>query len=183
MTNDELTKLLQSLGWKTARAGKDRYAIYDLEDRYVEIWYTFRDRADHQRVSFNRYMGINEFAEAIEIIESMPEGNYTFERDRDRMSYLFKEPQIQTKTVVAFCEDCIVWAKTVDIDARYEELCNLDPSTPGAAGSWHLAALAVQKKKEKLTGYLERFENGDRCGFVNYIKQDFIERALELATR
>jgi len=45
----------------------------------------------------------------------------------------------------------------------------------------HLAALAISGQSTQLADYLEHFKKSDNMRFVPYIKQDFIERALEAA--
>ena len=46
---------------------------------------------------------------------------------------------------------------------------------------YHLAALSILGDAERLNEYLIYFQNGNRLGFVPYITEDMIYRALNIS--
>jgi uncharacterized protein DUF6990 len=178
MNTNEVAKNFKALGWK-AKINIDRYAQMELEDRIVEIVFKVKNLVTYQTFETCHSISTYAFTEAVKKIDG-GESNSILKVDF-KNELRFKENKITGEHVKIACETALNWAKSVDIEQRYQELRELDPSTPGAAGSWHLAALALAGDAEKIKMYQTRFENGDRCGFVIYITKDYIDRALVLA--
>lgn len=63
----------------------------------------------------------------------------------------------------------------------FERLINTPTDSVGIVPAQHLAALALSKNFERLEFYLTSLQKGDRLGFVPYITEEYISRALEFA--
>lgn len=180
MNANDIAWVFKQLGW-TPRQDVDRYAEMNLSDRIVHVGFKVKDFTVYQKFESTHSLMTNDFTNAVKWIEG---GRKEF-NDRLKVGskdkVRFQEPEITRKHVEIACNRAIEWAMSVDIDQRYEELCNLDPSTPGAAGVWHLAGLALLGHVAKLKSYQASFEAGDRLGFVNYVTKDYIDRAVAVA--
>lgn len=180
MIADEAAKVFKQLGWKVQR-DVDRYAEKNLSDRTVHIGFKVKDFTIYQKFESTHSVMTKDFTNAIKKLEG---GRKEF-NDRLKVGskdkVRFQKPKITPKHIEIACDAAIEWAMSVDISERYEELCNIDPSTPGAAGVWHLAALGLMGRIDKLISYQAGFEAGDNCGFVPFITKDYIDRAVALA--
>ena len=76
--------------------------------------------------------------------------------------------------------EAVTWAKYQDIDKSLKYYAEAPTTWPGIAPLYHLAALVIQGNKERLEYYRQSFLNGDRLGFVPYITDEVIGRAVEL---
>jgi hypothetical protein len=94
-----------------------------------------------------------------------------------------KKPFITRDDVVKHSDEVVAWAKSCDIDAGLKTLRDLPTNSIGAMPARHLAALAEAGDVETLTRYRDSFASGDRLGFVPYITDEFITRALEFAMK
>lgn len=72
-----------------------------------------------------------------------------------------------------------MWAQEQDIEAGLKQYCKLPTNSKGNLPLHHLSALAITLQTVKLDEYLDNFKQGNKMTFSVYIKQDFIERALE----
>ncbi|TRD14767.1 DUF6990 domain-containing protein [Palleronia caenipelagi] len=180
MNAKEVAGVFTQLGW-TPKRDIDRYAEKETGDRVVRILFTIKDLDDFQKFEGSHSIRTETFTAAVKEIEG-GRGEYNdLLKVNFKNKVRFQEPEITRKHIEIACDKAIEWAMSVDIDQRYEELCSLDPATPGAAGVWHLAALALNQHTNKLLTYQKHFETGDRCGFVNFITKDYIDRAVILA--
>lgn len=83
---------------------------------------------------------------------------------------------------VRISTEVIQWAKKQSIDAGLLKYRKLPTSAVGTLPVMHLAALALAKDVAKLNYYLECFKAGNSLGFVPYITQEYIERAIKCAS-
>ncbi|MHA6044579.1 DUF6990 domain-containing protein, partial [Pseudomonas aeruginosa] len=83
--------------------------------------------------------------------------------------------------VVRLSQSAISWASAQDIEKGLAAYRALPTNSKGAMPLRHLAALAIAGDVSCLANYQFSFEQGDRLGFVPYITQDMIERALLIA--
>ena len=67
--------------------------------------------------------------------------------------------------------------------AGLQKYCAIPFDTKGIYPLYHLAALAVTGQIAQLEEYLNNFKKGNKMTFSHYIKQDYIERALEEAKK
>lgn len=182
MNARQVAEVFTQLDW-TPKRDIDRYAEKEADDRVVRMLFKVKDLGDFQKFEGSHSIRTDKFTAAVKEIEG-GRGEYNDLLKVDFMNRVrFQEPEITRKHIEIACDKAIEWAMSVDLDQRYEELCNLDPSTPGAAGVWHLAALALEQHTDKLLTYQKHFETGERCGFVNFITKDYIDRAVILAER
>lgn len=175
----DVVKTLKELGW-LPKLNLSRYAEKALSDRTANFSFRLNDLTVYQTFRANFSIKSKEFTRAVKTIEGRAEFNDLLKIDFHESLY-FEEVEITKKHIEIACERAIAWATCIDIDERYTELCEIDPSTPGAAGVWHLAALALKGRVDRLAAYQSRFETGDNCGFVNFITKDYIDRAVKLA--
>ena len=73
------------------------------------------------------------------------------------------------------------WALAQDLAAVKKRLRGLPTDSIGIKPLKHLSALAEAGEVETLRSYADAFARGDRLGFVPYITEDYIARALEIA--
>lgn len=181
MNIDEVVEIFKQAGW-TPKLRVDHYAEKEVDDRIVRILFKFKDLGVCQKFEASYSIKNAEFSSAVKEVEGgRSEYNDLLKVCKNKAR--FQGPKITREHIEMTCTSAIAWAMSVDISQRYEALCDLDPSTPGAAGVWHLAALALKKCTGKLTSYQVRFEAGDDCGFIPFITKTYIDRALELAQR
>ena len=70
------------------------------------------------------------------------------------------------------------WARSLNIESGLMVYRSLPTDSKGAMPLRHLAALAIAGDVERLDGYKKNFEMGDRLGFVPYITDGMIDRAV-----
>lgn len=83
--------------------------------------------------------------------------------------------------IVSISNELLEWAKQQNVEEGLSIFCNYPTDAVGNMPLKHLGALAIAKDVNRLNYYLESFKAGNRLGFVPYITQDFIERALKIA--
>ena len=180
MNTNEAVAIFKALGW-VAKINVDRYAEKKIGDRIVVLGFRFKDLSIYQTFESTPSIKSTHFTNAVKKIEGgRREFNDILKAEFKGRTRL-KKDEISEQDIELVCRKAIEWAKSFNIDLRYKELCQLDPSTPGAAGVWHLASLAILGEVERLKFYQASFETGDRLGFVNYITKDYIDRAVALA--
>jgi hypothetical protein len=180
MNTKEVVETFMQLGWIT-KLNVDRYAEKHIGDRVVHILFKFKDLGEYQKFDASYSLKTASFSAAVKEIEG-GRGDYNdLLKVNFRDKVKFQEPKITSKQIEVTCDAAMEWARSIDVEKRYEELCDLDPSTPGAAGVWHLATLVLKLRIAKLITYQKRFEIGDNCGFVPFITKDYIDRAVALA--
>ncbi len=74
------------------------------------------------------------------------------------------------------------WWGQVDLGSRIAGLTETY-SQFGSGPLHHLAALAVSGQERVLKDIRVRFEQGDKSGFLPYITTDYVDRALEIASK
>lgn len=180
MNTKEVVETFLQLGW-IPKLNVDRYAEKDIGDRIVHVVFKLKSLGEYQKFEASYSLKNANFSAAVKEVE----GGRNEYNDLLKVNFngkvRFQELKITPKHIAIACDTAIKWAMSVNINERYEELCNIDPSTPGAAGVWHLAALGLMERVDKLTSYQARFDAGDNCGFVPFITKDYIDRAVALA--
>ncbi len=180
MKTKDVADTFKQLGWK-AKLNVDRYAEKDIGDRIARVSYRLKTFSDYCLFEGNNSLRTAEFTAMVKAVEGGRKMfNDMLKPDFDNRVWL-EEPIITRAHIEWVSHRAVEWAMSVDIDARYRELARLDPSAPGAAGVWHLAALALLGGEAQLTAYQARFAAGDRCGFALFITDDYIDRAVTLA--
>jgi hypothetical protein len=180
MNTNEVVETFRQLGW-TPKLNVDRYAEKDIGDRVVHVLFKLKNLGEYQKFDASHSVKSASFSAAVKEVEGGRSDYNDLLKVNFKDKVRFQEPKITPKHIEIACDAAFEWAKSVDINKRYEELCDIDPSTPGAAGVWHLAALGLMRRIDKLTSYQVRFEAGDNCGFVPFITKDYIDRAVALA--
>lgn len=176
----EVTQILSTLGWSTHtdEAG-DKVAYYHLPDRCVQIIYGVRKHRADQQLEVMPSLSRDDFAKACASID-IGHGN------NSPLIVSFKDvcirvPEILEGHVQQASNEAIAWAQEQDLDAALQEHAALPTNAPGIRPIWHLAALVLLGDIAKLKIYQKTFMSGDRLGFVNYVTEDYIDRAVTLA--
>lgn len=180
MKTKDVTKLLKSLGWSahTDEVG-DRYTIWQLADRRVQIIYGVRNFSDGQQLDGTLSTSSEAFSEAYKIIDDC--GSNYASLIVKRNGWKVRAPEITETHVRQSSADAISWAKEQNLDAALKEKAALPTTAPGTGPVLHLAALAVLGDIDRLEYYQSRFVAGDRLGFVPYITKEYVDRAVALA--
>lgn len=180
MTTNEIIETFSHLGW-TPKKNIDRYADKDIGDRIVQILFKVKDLGVCQKFEASFSIKSPDFTSAVKEVEGGRSEYNDLLKANFKNKVRIQEPEITRSHIEGTCAVAIEWAQSVDINLRYKELSEMDPSTPGAAGVWHLAALALLGNAAKLRTYQASFEGGDRRGFVNFVTKDYIDRAVTIA--
>lgn len=96
-------------------------------------------------------------------------------------SFKWKKDFFNESDIVSISNELLEWAKQQNVEDGLSVFRNYPTDSVGNMPLKHLGALAIAKDVNKLSYYLKSFKAGDRLGFVPYITQDFIERALKIA--
>ena len=91
--------------------------------------------------------------------------------------------QIDANDIAAISRDVLAWAASQSISEGLRCYRDLPTDSAGILPLFHLAAMAMNGEKAILGEYLQSFKDGDRMGFVPYIKEETIGRALDVAKR
>lgn len=75
------------------------------------------------------------------------------------------------------------WALNRDMQALIRRQANAPSNRPGLAALTHLAGLAVLGRSKTLNDYRSAFAAGDRLGMPPYIKENYLDRAIEFANQ
>lgn len=179
MKTIEARNVLLAAGWRHKKdSGGDTISFFDLDDRVVAVVFRILPLANHQRIDANLSVSTDAFMEACRKIQH--DRSLSAPLSVNRTGMQVTTASIQVADVVEFSERAIAWARSENLDLALKLKAELATSSPGALPIWHLAALALTNSHEKLRHYLNCFVAGDRLGFVPYITQHHIERALEI---
>jgi len=175
----EMLPILEGLGWlcRKDEAG-DYFCLMDVEGAQVQIIPAIGKRSDHFRVSFMPSVSTKRFTAAAAFILGEAEDHEPVIVSNDVPE---KMVGFSLDDVVRLSQDAISWAEAQDMEKGLAAYRELPTDSKGAMPLRHLAALAVAGDVERLTSYKQSFEWGDRLGFVPYITQDMIDRALLIA--
>lgn len=180
MNMKEAAQVLKSLGWviRTDEVG-DKVAQFTLFDRIVDIIYSLDRIRDEQKFGAMLSVSTDDFSKACSAISGRKPKFYPLAR-------AWKGPDIRSSEILEehvrrASDEAIAWALEQDLDKALRNHAALPTNAPGARPIWHLAALAVLGDAAKLKFYQSSFEAGDRLGFVPYVTQDYIDRAVEMA--
>lgn len=183
MTNAELYNILLDNGW-TIRKGIDDCAYKQLPDRQIQVIPGIKNLIDEYQIIMMTSVSTKDFSILVEYIEDNKKPRKIVH------SGIVKNKQdcIQTNNptrgvVETYLQDIEVWAHEQDTEAGLKQYCKLPTDSKGNLPLHHLSALAISGQSKQLANYLEHFKKSDNMGFVPYIKQDFIERALEAAKK
>jgi hypothetical protein len=176
----DVTSLLKSFGWAAYKDEVgDRYTIYKLPDRTVQIIYGLDRIRDQQKFGSTLSTSTDVFAGACGMIYGDNFGSWPLISARPGLD--IRAPEILEEHVQQASEQAIAWAQSQDLDEALRKHAALPTDAPGTGPILHLASLAILGEVEKLKSYQASFEAGDRLGFVPYVKKDFIDRAVALA--
>lgn len=175
----EVLPTLEGLGWLCAKdeAG-DYFCIMNVNGVQVQVIPSIGKRSDHFRVSLMPSVSTKEFTAAAAFI--MGEAG-DHEPIIVRNGVPEKIVHLSLDDIVRLSQDAISWASAQDIRKGLADYRSLQTEAKGAMPLRHLAALAIAGDAERLKSYKMSFEQGNRLGFVPYIDQDMIERALFIA--
>lgn len=181
MTKIELYNILLNNGW-TIRKGIDDCAYKQLPDRQIQVIPGIKKLPDEYQIIMMPSVSTKDFSVLVK---------YIFENKKPRKivhSGIVRNNQqsIYTKNITRevvenYLQEIEIWAQEQDIEAGLLKYSAIPFDTKGIYPLYHLSALAITGQTAKLKEYLQNFKQGDRMTFSNYIKKDYIERALETA--
>ena len=185
MEKKDIAKHLASWGWQVKKDNVgDKSGKLSLADREVRVHWTLRGsyRRKTQCVTLSPSISTIEFSKLYCHIGTLKSYEYK------SMQVLINGPSREEKTISidhlkAVSEEAIAWAKEQDLNACLQKHANLPTDAPGNAPLKHLTSLAILGDVDKLKYYQTSFENGDRLGFVPYIKKNYIDRAYAAASK
>jgi len=179
MNEVELIQVLRSLGWSCGRDEVgDWFCILSVGAVQVQILPTIARRADHCRVSFMPSVSTKDFTAAAAFI---------LDEDKSHVPIVarnlapLKVTSLPPSDIAVLSGDILSWAVSQDVEKGLDEYRRLPTSSKGSLPLRHLAALAVAGDVERLSEYKGNFNRGDRLGFVPYISECMIDRALTWA--
>ena len=179
MTKIELYNILLDTSW-TIKKGIDDCAYKQLPNKQIQVIPGIKKLPDKYQIIMMPSVSTKDFSVLVK---------YIFENKKPRRivhSGIIRNKQQSIYTnnptrevVEKYLKEIEVWAQEQDIEAGLKQYCKLPTDSKGNLPLHHLAALAISGQSTQLADYLEHFKKSDNMGFVPYIKQDFIERALE----
>lgn len=178
MKKSEVVAVLVELGW-TKRRGAGTY-IYELAYRFVAVDPRVMPLPDVERLTLTAMVSTWEFSQANEFISRSPEQGGVMAVDFTTNCEI-RASELSRSDVSQVSERAKEWAKAEDLPEILDSFARLPTDAVGSAPLKHLVALALLGEISTLEGYEARFANGDRMGFVPYITEEYISRALELA--
>jgi len=176
MKPTDIRATLKASGWSLSRDDTGTYsAMKDLDGRTVDAIPSLRRLARGQMLDFLVSVSTKEFSAFACSIFGEKTSHQPIVPGPD---FEILRPDVTEADVRDLAQAILDWAATADIAAGLEAYRNLPTSAPGARPVWHLAALALEGDVARLTAYQASFRTGDRLGFVPYIEQDMIDRAV-----
>ena len=178
----DVIKEFKRLGWDAGSDAGDRYVLKNFEDRVLQMFIKVEKRKKNPGMIVSPYVSSPTFDTLLERISEEPHplsplvGSIGWGRKRT----LIPAP-ITEEVIAQVAQEFGDWAMAQDLNAVKERLRGLPTDSVGLNPLMHLAALAEAGDVEKLQSYADAFARGDRLGFVPYITEDYIARALEIA--
>ena len=181
-TLNDVIDEFKRLGWKSGSNAGDHYVLRVLGDRVLKMYIEVDKHGKPPAMIITPFISTPVFDSLIEQIADNPHpltpliGSVFW----GRKSTLIPSP-ITEETVAKVSKEFIRWARLEDLEAAKAYYRSLPTNCAGLLPVIHLAALAEAGDVEKLQSYADAFARGDRLGFVPYITEDYIARALEIA--
>ena len=182
-TLNDVIKEFKRLGWESGSNEGDRYVLRDLGNRVIKLYVEFdrysKDPKPLLLVAFVSEPAFDRLASYIagrrkKLIPLV--GTLGWGEKKERLP-----APITEEVIMQVAREFSDWALAQDMDAVKERLRGLPTDSVGYYPLMHLAALAEAGDVETLQSYADAFARGDRLGFVPYITEDYIARALEIA--
>ncbi|MEX5832987.1 hypothetical protein AB3332_23715 [Ralstonia solanacearum] len=173
-------KIIEGFGWKRQvdEVGDNSFSL-DLGDRIVTVMPHVGKRHDHFRISFAPSVTTREFSEMASALMNESDAEH------EPISAMLEKPEKVSNfgegDVDVWLRKIIAWAKSEDIEGGLAKYRALPTDSVGARPMRHIAALALAGDVEKIKGYLCSFKAGNRLGFVPYITESMLDRAIALA--
>ena len=188
MEKKDIAKHLASWGWQVKKDNVgDKSGKLSLPDREVWVHWTLRGlyrretRRRTQKLGLSPSITTIEFSKMTCYIDNA-KSYETWPIQVFPSAFFREEETINIDHLKAVSEEAIAWAKEQDLNACLQKHANLPTDAPGSAPLKHLTSLAILGDVDKLKYYQTSFENGDRLGFVPYIKKNYIDRAYAAAS-
>jgi hypothetical protein len=181
MTNlnrNQIKNWLIEFGWKIEKDEiGDKFCTFELENCVLVAGLDFRKYGDMMRVLVTPSISTEEYTNVVNKIFGKKSQNGLM--PIIIASYPFLQQIIYTyDDIKKLSNDLIIWAKAQSVEQGLRLYENLPTDSKGRMPLCHLASLAILGNVEKLAYYLNSFKKGDKLGFVPYITEEMIERAL-----
>ena len=178
ITNKQAWAYFESLGWTRSKDEVgDTQHMKMLTDRRVSVLFDFRRLPENYTLRSSFSVSTSEYLETSSYVAGRKEmGYHILARGKTLRQESFDFCDMEN-----YSDFLISWALETNLEEELKKLRELPTSAPGNAPLRHLSALAVAGDVKTLTMYQAALAKGDRLGFVPYIKEDYIDRALQKA--
>lgn len=188
MNKRDISTELKKLGWIYIKdENNDKYFLKNYEDLQVILTPKLEKRGEIFYFSLDPSVSSRKFSEICNyLICEEREFYYLISRYGLLAPPLEKglpESEFEFINVDIFNDllaEASIWAKYQEIDKALQYYAEAPTTWPGIAPIYHLAALVIQENKERLKHYQQSFLEGNRLGFVPYITDEVINRAVQL---
>lgn len=176
MKEKDVVSILMEQGWVCSKDEVgDYFCVRDIGGAEVQIIPSVREHSGHFRVSLTPSVSTKEFSEAVAFVRGEGSGYSPVIVSNESPEKL---PRFSSADVLRMSEKALSWARAQNIESGLMAYRNLPTHAKGAMPLRHLASLAIAGDVGRLEDYKKSFEMGDRLGFVPYITDSMIDRAL-----
>lgn len=179
MNQREVVEHFKHLGWETKRADGGVSCRIELSDRIVQMSPRLKMLPDRQKLDLSPSVSTEQFSSHVSVISN----------EKSRIVPLVvnftADPVVcskgfSPKEIADVSQSVIDWATAQDLESGLQKYARLPSGSVGDLPLRHLAALAILGRRDALHAYKRSFAAGERAGFVPYITEDFIDRAIGL---
>lgn len=180
MIEKEILNVLTLEGWTlTKDEVGESAAKLALNDRVLSVIPNLKRLNSGQVLRMRESVSTEEFNKAVSFIAGQKNLYFPL---KTRFGSDFKSSKFSPNEIIELLKNIKTWGKEIDLNAELKLKCKLPTNSKGILPLHHLAALALKKDSETLKHYKSVFQIGDRLGFVPYITEEHISRALKLGT-
>ena len=177
----DIDDLLKQSGWESINFAGSPGGLYTLPDRFIETLYSVIKHEEGVDVRLSLTVSTQEFSNACTIISGRDENNSSL------ISLIggtcITDVSINEGRFPSLLSEFVKWGREKDLKNAIVEHSQRPTNSAGATPLWHLASLSLLGEIDKLKFYKKSFQSGNRLGFVNYITEDYIDRAINLAKK
>lgn len=179
MKQTELIHSLESLGWSIAKDEVgDKVATFHLTDRIAYSIPRIQKISSGFVLRMRESFSTERFNHALSYISDEASSYHSM---KTKFGNDYRSPSFTIADVERIAKLTSEWASQQNIEFELEKKRSLPTNSAGNLPIQHLGALALRQDTKILSKYYEAFKRGDRMGFVPYIQQNHIERALAFA--
>lgn len=173
-----LRQVAEAEGWQFGLEDGDAQALHRTPDRLVRLWFSLDDGPDGPVLRISEVISTPAFSRMVAVIRDGTGVAAPFEPLDLAASGTFALGVLEDDRLGGMLATSRAAAARADVAADLARLAALPTTAGGALPLRHLAALALLRETARLDGYATAFRRGDRLGFVPYITEAMIGRAV-----